>query len=460
MSKKICGSVALLTLFASFSSYASIEQDLKQFFNKAGMSSNINSPGSYQDQAAGYYTGGSLVARNAVRNAQFATVQMPGFRAGCGGIDAWTGGFSHISAQELVNMMRNIGSSAASYAFLLSVQTASPQIYNIMNELNAIATKVNHLSVNSCEAAATMLGGVWPKSDQSSKHLCQAMGVDLGGLSDWAAARQECGAKGQRDNVLRRGESEPRYKDMLVGEFNLSWKALQMNQFLSSDQHLSELFMTLVGSIVSVKDGSNYKISILPGHSDKENVLDGLLNGGTTLIYACDSSDKCLNPVLRDTDIPATHALRLKVHKTLNTLVDKIYDDTAITQEEKDFLNATRLPVYKMLNVITAYRKGTAPIDANQYGDLIALDILYKYVVDIIDLVHDSVTQLKSVQVDDTNVERFLKQLRIARERVTVRRSSAFQQMDNILSFIQSTQLIEKQLHVMLGSVANENNWF
>jgi len=460
MMKKIYGSVALLTLFASFSSYASIEQDLKQFFNKVGMSSNINSPGSYQDQAAGYYTGGSLVARNAVRNAQFATVQMPGFRAGCGGIDAWTGGFSHISAQELVNMMRNIGSSAASYAFLLSVETASPQIYNIMNELNAIATKVNHLSVNSCEAAATMLGGVWPKSDQSSKHLCQAMGVDLGGLSDWAAARQECGAKGQRDNVLRRGESEPSYKDMLVGEFNLSWKALQMNQFLSSDQHLSELFMTLVGSILSIKEGSNYKIRILPGHADRDDVLDGLLNGGRTSIYSCDSQDKCLNPELGTTDIPATHALRLKVHQTLNLLVDKIYEDTAITQEEQDFLNATRLPVYKMLNVITAYRKGTAPVDANQYGDLIALDILYKYVVDIIDLVHDSVTQLKSVQVDDTNVERFLKQLRAARERVTVRRSSAFQQMDNILSFIQSTQLIEKQLHVMLGSVANENNWF
>ena len=39
-------------------------------------------------------------------------------------------------------------------------------------------------------------------------------------------------------------------------------------------------------------------------------------------------------------------------------------------------------------------------------------------------------------------------------------RSSAFQQMDNVLSFIQATQLIEKQLHVMLGGVANEHNWF
>ena len=109
---------------------------------------------------------------------------------------------------------------------------------------------------------------------------------------------------------------------------------------------------------------------------------------------------------------------------------------------------------------MTAYRKGSAPVDLHHYGDLIALDLLYKYIVEVIDLVHDSVTQLKAVQVNDTDVENLLKQLRIARERITVRRSSAFAQMDNVLSFIQATQLIEKQLHVMLGSIANEHNWF
>jgi conjugative transfer pilus assembly protein TraH len=31
--------------------------------------------------------------------------------------------------------------------------------------------------------------------------------------------------------------------------------------------------------------------------------------------------------------------------------------------------------------------------------------------------------------------------------------------MDSTLSFIQATQLIEKQLHMMLGSVANDHNW-
>ncbi len=455
--------VSLLMLMVNVT-YAAIRDDLTTFFNRAGMQSNINSVGAYQDQAAGYYTGGSLIARNTVRNAQLATVQMPGFRAGCGGIDAWTGGFSHINAKELVEMFRNIGSSALSYAFLLSLETISPQIYNLINELNAIATKINNLNINSCETAATMLGGLWPKSDQASKHLCQAMGTDLGVFSDWAEARHGCGAKGNREGILSKKTSDPRYKDLLVGEFNLTWKALQINQFLSSDQELAQLFMTLVGSIISRKEGvvnkdHPFTIKILTGHADRDDVLNGLLNGGKTPIYQCDS-EECLHPKLVTIDLPEGQGLRRKVHDTLTSLVDKVYQDTAVTKAEQDFLNATRLPVYKMLNVTTAYRRGTAPVDLHHYGDLIALDLLYKYIVEVIDVVQDSVSQLKSVQVNNTEIENLLKQLRIARERITVRRSSAFTQTDNVLSFIQATQLIEKQLHVMLGGVANEHNWF
>lgn len=458
----------LFTILISNLASASIENDLKEFFDAVGMKSNVTAGGVFQDQAAGYYTGGSLSSRNSVKSAQLATIQMPGYRAGCGGIDAWTGGFSHIKAGALVDMLRNISSAAGSYAFLLFMQTVSPQIYNLMNELNAIATKINNLNINSCEVAATMLGGVWPKSDQASKHLCQTMGTDLGGMSDWAAARQECGAKGQRHETLTRMGSDPRYKDMLIGEFNLTWKALQSNHFLKVDQELAELFMTLVGSIISNRimapeDGSKdlYVPRILPAQLDQDTVLNGLLMGGKTLIYSCgsDDSEQCLKPKLKEINLPVNQGLRHRVNTILNTLIDKIYNDQPITEIEKDFLNATRLPVYKMLNVTTAFSKGSSPLNVEQYVDLIALDVLYKYLMDIINLVQDSVTHLKAVQVDELQINNFLKQLKMARERVTSRRTSAFQQMDNILNFIQSTQLIEKQLHTMLGGVANENNW-
>jgi conjugative transfer pilus assembly protein TraH len=461
----------LIIILISNLAHATIDNDLKDFFASVGMKSNVSTSGAFQDQAAGYYTGGSLSARNSVKSAQLATLQMPGYRAGCGGIDAWTGGFSHISSQELVNTLKSVGSATLSYAMLLTMQTISPVVYNTVNELNAIATKVNNFNINSCEVAATMLGGVWPKSDQASKHLCQTMGTDLGGMSDWAAARHECGTKGARHNTLKNFGSDPRYKNMLVGEFNLTWKALQNNAFLQSDQELAELFMTLVGSIINKRiiasektrkgeTKDKYVPTTLPAHLDQDSVLNGLLNGGKTAIYVCDTKEQCLHPVLQELNLPAANGFRYKVQNTLSTLIDKIHDDAAITEVEKDFLNATRLPVYKMLNVTTAYTKGTSPLNVEQYGDLIALDILYKYLMDIIDLVHDSVIHLKSVQVEGEQIDSFLKQLKLARERVTMRRTSAFQQMDNILSFIQSTQVVEKQLHVMLGGVANENNWF
>ena len=448
----------VLILFIILSTTVSskgINEELRRFFNKAGMTSNVTSPGVYQDQTAGFYTGGSMAVRNGVRNAQLATVQMPGFRAGCGGIDLWMGGFSHIKSQQLVEMLRNIGSAASSYAFMLGIQTVSPQIYNIMNELNNLATQINQTNINSCEVAATALGGAWPKSDQASKHLCQAMGSNLGTFSDWAAARQGCGAGGERASVLNRRGADPRYKDMFVGEFNLAWKAIQANQFLGEDRELAQLFLTLVGSIIVRAKPDASDVTILPGYADRDNIINGLLEGGQTPIYLCDS-EACLYPALSEVSINDKHALRTRVHQILESLVQKIYDDNEPTLSEKDFLNSTRLPVFKMLNVLTAFRKGHAPLDINQYADLIALDILYKYVLEVIDIVHDSVTQLRSVQVDESHLERFLSQLRTARERITLRRNNAFQHMDSVLSFVQSTQIIEKQLHVMMGTIATE----
>lgn len=468
LSNQIIFSLIFITGLSSNVLAKGIAEDLMNFFKNAGMASNVTMPGSYQDQTAGFYTGGSIVTRNAVRNAQLATVQMPGFRAGCGGIDLWMGGFSHIKAAQIVETLRNIGSAAEGYVFMLAMQTVSSQIYNVLNEMNNLATQINQTNINSCEVAATAVGGMWPKSDQANKHLCQAMGSNLGAFSDWSAARQGCGAGGDRERVFKERGSDPRYKDMFVGEFNIAWKAIQANAFLSGDKELAQLFMTLVGSIIVRSGGQSnsyykekavsdkaYEVITLPGYADRDDVITGLLMGGSTPLYIC-KDEACLYPVRSEITLSDKHALQKRVHTILESLVQKIYEDGEPTAEEKDFLNSTRLPVFKMLNVLTAFRKGYAPLDIHHYADLIALDVLYKYVLEVIDIVHDSVAQLRAVQVDESHMEKFLSQLRIARERITTRRSNAFQHTDHVLSFIQSTQLIEKQLHMMMGSIATE----
>lgn len=438
-------------------SVAGVGADLMRFFTET--SSNVSTAGYYKDQTAGYYTGGSIAVRNRTRNAQLASLQMPGYRAGCGGIDMWLGGFSHISSENLIAALRAVGSNAGTYAFMLAIETVSPQIYNLLNELNALATKINQTNINSCEMGATLLGGMWPRSDQSSKHLCQAMGSNLGTFSDWAAARQGCGAGNKRDEVFGRKGTDPRYKDILAGEFNLAWRAIQANQFLSQDKELAQLFMTLVGTIIVVKKGEGFEAKVLPGYADNEAVIQGLLNGGDALTYKCDS-EACLAPTVSNVKIIKKNSLLDQVGNTLDSLINKIYEDADPTPQEKDFLNSTRLPIFKVLNVVTAYRRGASPLDVHQYGELIALDVLYKYVLEVIDIVQESVVQLKGVQVDETHIEQFLKQLSEARKRIILKQGNAYQQMDSILSFVQSTQLIEKQLHIMLGNVANETNWY
>ena len=442
----------ILTLFFALSpAYGDIGSDLVRFFKQSGGLHNTTQPETYRNQSAGYYTGGGLSIRQGSRTLQPATIQMPGFRAGCGGIDLWMGGMTHIMSEELVNALRNIGSSAASYAFMLAVQTVSPQTYNIMNELNALATKINQANINSCEAAATLLGGIWPKTDQSSQHLCRTMGTNLGTFSDWAAARQGCGAKGDRRRILSSRSGV--YEHMLTGEFNLAWKAISQNAFLRSDPELAHLFMTLTGSIIVTLTNDQSSVTILPSRADHDDILRALLDGGAVQLYTCDN-DACLRPTLKTTNILETQGLLRKVQTLLDTLAHKIIKDETLNDEEKAFLGSTRLPIYKMLNVLTAYRKGYAPLEIQQYAELITHDILHTYILEVIDIIYTSLVQLRSVQVDEDHIQRFVEQLKQARARIINRRTSTFESMDQALSLIESTQAIEKQLHIMMGRLA------
>src|SRR3990167_497649 len=125
-----------IALLSASRTEADVNKDLTQFFNKLGATSNISRPGAYQDQTAGYYTGGNLFARMPVHTSQLMTIQLPDYRAGCGGIDMFTGAFSHLSSAQLTEALKTIGSNMGSYALLLAIETMSPQVKNILTELN------------------------------------------------------------------------------------------------------------------------------------------------------------------------------------------------------------------------------------------------------------------------------------------------------------------------------------
>lgn len=452
---QIAGAFLLIFFILSIPLSANMQTNLDKAFTALGMSHNVTDSGGYQGQTGGYYTGGSVFARGKVNNADLLSIQMPHYRGGCGGIDLFMGGFSFINAQEFLQLLRNIGTNAAGYGFNLALATVTPQIKSVLDDLSAKIKHMTAQNINSCEVAATLVGGVWPQSDASSGLLCNAMGKELGIASDWAQSRQRCGAGGERSNINNRKGEKPAYKDVLGDEFNIAWKAIQKNAFLSRDPKLAEFFMTISGTILSRRAGDHCEMKVFPSRSSDPELLNGLIHGGASLqIYTCDntSEDKCLNPYLSNITLPKENALYGKVSQTLQSISKKVQTDTALSAQEKAFVNSTMIPVLKIMAVEVAFKAGGSPLSVSDFSEPIAHDILLQYLDEVMSLVWDSVTQLKKSQINDHVIEEFRAGIAESRKLFFARRTALFEQMAITIDLIERTQQIEAKLQNMFIS--------
>ena len=392
------------------------------------------------------------------------------FDSGCGGIDIWTGGFYFINSHQLTEALKAIGGNAASYAFMLAVETYAPQVHNIIQQLNKLAADFNRLSINSCESAAALVGSAWPKSDLGSQAACRMLSAHDGDKSDWAKARHDCG-NNPNSGLNKAGENQ------LVGSFNLAWKVLEKINLEfdhSSDNPLSifegdlkvqkndraslkELFMTFSGTIIRDEKGKKH---VFPALGDRESFLKAMMSGGKVTVYKCDKMDKCLNPKKVQITISPESSLQPKVLNILEGLSEKIQTDdgeTAQTAAEESLINATSLPLYKFINVTTAYQKGRCPISLGEYAEMISLDVVITYVNDVLMLFREAVSNLKDVQFNDEDLDVFLKEIRITQHSLLGVRQNTFQKIDQMLGFVQKTQMIESELHHMMGSFSEMN---
>ncbi|QTA78483.1 Putative Type IV secretion system protein TraH [Desulfonema limicola] len=115
-------------------------------------------------------------------------VKMPSIRAGCGGIDAFWGGFSMLDPDMLVQYAQNILSAAPSYAFNLALQTVCENCQAIMTSLNDIANNLNGISMDSC-AGAQKLANFGEPLINSMNTDKTTIGEATGRASDWLKER-------------------------------------------------------------------------------------------------------------------------------------------------------------------------------------------------------------------------------------------------------------------------------
>ncbi len=442
---------------------AGVGTELEKAFTNLGGLSNTTSASAYEAQSAGYYNGGSLYLRSPVHNTQLASVTLPSFTGGCSGIDLHFGGFSYITKGQARDMAKQIMSDSMSYAFNLALETVSPMIATTFKDLRNVANAVNRASINSCEAAVGLVGAVFPKTQAAQKAVCQDIGAGSGGVfGDYTSARMGCGNGGQMSEVLESANTQKGYEKTLASNMNFAWKAIKSNAFLSSNNDVAELFMSITGTVIikheGNDDGSNNEV-FLPSLVGDEGLLSTLLHGGTATSYSCDTNgeDGCLNPSKNDLSLNKSDSLVYRVENTINEIVNKIKkDEIALTEKEKAFLQSTRLPIYKMVNVQSAFTKDRSVLDVASYSELIASDILFKYLEETIGLVD---TEYQMLQIPTDKKEQFQESLRLARDKVKELKQDNYRHQMITAQLIEQTMLIEQRLANNLEKMDSSNRW-
>ena len=437
--------ILLMILLISNESLASVDSDLGNFFNGLGYQNNVTQPAAYQGQAAGYYTGGSLYLRNEVKDYQIVSVEMPSFSGGCSGIDTYLGAFSVIGGTQITKMMKNILSAGGAYAFDLALTTTVPQIKSVKDYIQKYVNDINSANINSCETGEDLVGGLWPKTQESQQQICRDVGSHNSITSDWASARQECGTGGQFNNYMNNAGS--RKAQVLVNK-NVVWDALQQNGFSSSDNELAELLMSLSGTIIvrNGKDGNPKMIPLTSLASDRA-LIKAMLHGGQAQIYACDEYKKCLRPTLKTITISDDHALINQVSNMISQLNTAVVSDSGtLTPSVRGFLEMTPIPILKFISNEAELGQ---PLDTTQYSEVIAISLLDQYFLENIALVKEVL-----VSEDTPMNEKMSREITAAQMQISQNLSEAYKKLQNTMMLVNNMRVMEQQLASRLADRA------
>jgi conjugative transfer pilus assembly protein TraH len=361
-----------------------LNAEVNNMFNSLGAIGNYTAPGAFRGQTFNTYTGGSLFMRAPNKVYQLAAIQFPSARAGCGGIDVFGGSFSHISAAEFKNMLRNITAALPGIAFQLALESVSPLLGGLTKWAKGLETWINNARINSCETAKAIVSTAAEAAGFSSQEACSDLAIEMGLETDRDAARRRCAT--DRPGILASarssGDANIRNKAPFVG--NLTWKALQRTGTYLDDQE-RELIMSIVGTVIFYpEDAARDPEPVAPTITSISQLLYGQAAGtGTNVtqhLLRCNNYTDC-DVVTLNTSYTHT-PFTARVETMMRSIADKIATRTAIPNNsaEVGFVNQTTEPVYKMLSIgATIPGSGLSDSLIAQYRDVIAADYAYVF---------------------------------------------------------------------------------
>lgn len=453
-------SVLTLIGFSSPLFAKSVADSMEGFWNDVGGSySNATEAGSYQLQGAGYYTGGSFTARSKIINVTPVTITPPGIRAGCGGIDVYTGAFSHINTDQFVALMKAIPSNAIGFAFQLALETMSPAIKGTMDQLQSVIDRINTTNINSCDLAQGLVGGGLALAGKTEAY-CKTTANSQGWATDYARASAECKTGGKSTQYINAADSV--HGDQRPVNINIAWEVLKKSQILADSQdELAQFVQALTGTIIikaPADDSAGPQIAYKSNTIIQNDTIKAILEGGQVTILSCDERDKCLNPTEKKITITPEKAFRKRISTVMGEMVSRIATGQKFDAKHIDLVSKTSIPVHKAMLVRQAYfgsSSAASGINPEYYSALVSIDMLYNYLDEILKQVQEQAQQVKNF--DQENVDKFRQGVEKAREQLAQYKIDDKDSFERGYKIIEETQKLQGMLSARMSNKMKTN---
>ena len=385
--------VLFLTLaITAAPAHADFSSEVDSYLSNVGLSSNVTSPTSYKGKDAEYYSLGSVYARTDVKNIQPVNVRLPEFRAGCGGIDIFAGGFSFIDSDQFIAFGKKVAANAGGFGAKMALSLICPMCEKHMSELQKLANEINNFNLNSCEVAQNAIGAMASMNTRTASAFCKAK-KNGHGYDDYSDARSGCDNKGKAAD-MNFSEEE---KNAGAPPLNLVWRVLTQNKgasLSSDDQKYYELLMSMTGTIIMRKPSDDPQISSINPTITDQQFINNIINGGDVALYTCDEKVDCLRPNRVTQKLPANKSFKGRVQSMISSIREKINTESfggsaKFTNAEQSFIanSPYGLPILKIIEVQSAHKKFDTVFSLNGLEDWVALNLVYEYLGKLINQV-------------------------------------------------------------------------
>ncbi len=317
-----------------------------------------DAPGHFEGQKRDYFTGGHLSARWPHRIDHPVTLEMPKFKFGCGGIDAFMGSFSYLNSEYLMRKLQRILAASPTYAFQIGLKMLCEDCASEIESLEGIINTLNKVQLDDCKAAKAMVvsvaDGVGVQNEKIPADMQNAAGdfLSSSGMNDLYKRFQELqeGSGGERkpDENAKTALNEmfqgcPAVLNHLFrtgGSFLLN----AANQFGINPAHVP-LMRGLAGDI-EIRIADDFRITSGPVPPCSENGLSPFQNFVTGAVYVRNRLDGPCEPMTDE-----NKNLDGYVKARMVSIVEKMQSKNPLTGAEEALINELPLPVFSTLKM-------------------------------------------------------------------------------------------------------------